>query len=631
MQKRSVVAFLVGTALVISSFANPQVPKNLPNDQYTQSAKLTVEGGGGGAHFGYPVAIDGDMIVVGAAEADSGGVTDAGAVYVYVKQGSGWFDMVQVAVLTASDKRAGDGFGRAVAIDGDTIVVGAPTADPGGVSNAGAAYYFTKPPTGWAGNLTETGKLFASDNEVEDDFGFSVAIDGSVIAVGALDVDVGSESWAGVVYLYLNNGAGWSGIVEDARLYASDYASGDWFGYCVDIDGDVIAVGAKYADPGGYASGSAYVFVKPAGGWVTMTESAKLLESNPESSDRFGGRIGISGDTIVIGADGDNPNGHMNAGAAFIYEKPLLGWRGQLYETAQLTSSEKENNDWNGLGTSVAIDGDLVVVGSRMQDSDGVADAGVAYIFEKPIGGWQDMTETDSVTAMDKQAGDEFGVAAAISGTDIVVGAWYGDTGGQIDAGSAYVFDNSGSYYQIFVSNAAQDGYVFESKESSEAGGVANSSLKILMLGDSELRQQSRAVLSFNTSSLPENIIITSVVLKIRKWSLGSGNPFLTLKPLIVDIRNLYFGSSAAFVPSDFQAAASLNRAGTFGPSRWGWYSSSLRSTAFSFVNLNGTTQFRLRFALDDDNDSQADYVTFFSGNAEIKYRPVLIVKYKIP
>ncbi|NTW36765.1 MAG: FAD-binding protein, partial [Syntrophobacteraceae bacterium] len=331
---------------------------------------------------------------------------------------------------------AGDGFGRALAMDGDTIVVGAPTADPGGVSNAGAAYYFTKPVGGWAGTLTETGKLFASDNEEEDDFGFSVAIDGDVIAVGALDVNVGAELWAGVVYLYTNPGTGWSGASEDARLYASDGLSGDWFGYSVDIEGDVIAIGSRYSDPGGlYAAGSAYVFVKPVSGWVTMTESAKLLDSAPAVSDRFGVRIGISGDVIVIGAEGDDPAGNVDAGAAFVFEKPVGGWAGQIYETARLTSANKESNPWNGFGVSVAILGDTIVVGSLLQDAGGLTDPGVAYIFDKPVTVWQDMTETYSISAADKQAADQFGSYVAIGETGVVIGAWMENPGGVVDAG----------------------------------------------------------------------------------------------------------------------------------------------------------------------------------------------------
>lgn len=639
MNPRRISLSFAAITLVVTSFVNlPDSARSQAKglaDLYAQSAKLTVEGAGGGAHFGTWVAVDGNVIAVGAPEADVDGVVDAGAVYVYVRTAGGWSDMVQTAVLTASDKRAGDGFGRAVAMDGDTIVVGAPTADPGGVSNAGAAYYYTKPIGGWAGTLTETGKLFASDNEVEDDFGFSVAIDGDVIAIGAPDVDVGAEAWAGVVYLYLNPGTGWSGVSEAARLYASDGLEGDWFGYSVDIDGDVIAIGSKYSDPGLlYAAGSAYVFEKPLSGWVTMTESAKLLDSTPAANDRFGGRIGISGDVIVIGADGDDPDGNIDAGAAFVFEKPAGGWTGQYYETALLTSANKESNAWKGFGISAAILGDVIVVGSCLQDASGLSDAGVAYIFDKPVTGWQDMTETYSISAADAQAADEFSVSAAIGETGVVIGAWMENPGGVVDAGSAYIFEFSevDLQYQSFRSIAGQDGWILESRETSGAGGIVNSTQMVFMLGDSIRNQQYRAILSFNTGNLPDNAVVISALLNIRIWKLVGGNPFLTHKPLIVDIRQPFFAANIWLEPPDFQAVPRLSRGGTFKPAaNWGWYSAPLVTGAFPFINLRGTTQLRLRFALDDDNDLLADYAVFLSGNAARHLSPVLIIKYMVP
>lgn len=630
--------FLGAMALVVSSFIS--IPASAIGDfksifHFSQSAKLTMDAPGSEDHFGTWVAVDGNVIVIGAPDADVDEVVDAGAVYVYVRQSGGWYDTVQSAVLTASDKRAGDGFGRSVAIDGDTIVVGAPTADPGGSINAGAAYFFTKPAGGWAGNLTETGILAASDNEQEDDFGFSVAIDGDVIAVGALDVDVESQRWAGVVYLYLNNGAGWNGAAEDARLFASKPQQGDWFGYCIDIDGDVIAVGSKYSDPGGlYAAGSAYVFVKPAGGWVTMTEDARLLDSEPAVSDRFGGRIGISGDVIVVGADGDNPDGKVDAGAAFVFEMPVGGWVGTLNEKARLTSTVKESNPWNGFGTSAAILGEVIVVGSRLQNSGGITNAGVTYVFHKPASGWQDMTQSYAITASDLQAGDEFGISAAIGETGVVVGAWQEDPLGVADAGSAYVFEykDAGFKYKTFRSSAAQDGWILESGERTGTGKVVDSSTAVIVVGDSKNNRQYRAILSFNTGGLPEDAVLLSAVLKVKIILTTEGNPFVTLKPLVADIRQPFFGAIPGLESADFQAAAGLNRAGVFRVvSSWGWYSASLTDSALAFINPAGTTQFRLRFVLDDDNDSEADWAAFSSGEAAFDLRPVLIVKYSVP
>jgi len=203
-----------------------------------------------------------------------------------------------------------------------------------------------------------------------------------------------------------------------------------------------------------------------------------------------------------------------------------------------------------------------------------------------------------------------------------------------VDAGSAYVFEFSDVdlHYQSFTSIPAQDGWILESRETSGTGGVVNSTQAMFMLGDSVRNQQYRAVLSFNTGSLPDHAVVISALLKIRIWQLVKGNPFLTHKPLIADIRQPFFATDVWLEPPDFQSAAGLNRAGTFrAMPNWGWYSAPLAPGAFPFINLGGTTQLRLRFALDDDNDLQADYATFLSGNAALSLRPVLIIKYAVP
>ncbi len=154
----------------------------------------------------------------------------------------------------------------------------------------------------------------------------------------------------------------------------------------------------------------------------------------------------------------------------------------------------------------------------------------------------------------------------------------------------------------------------------------------MFMLGDLIHNQQYRAVLSFNTGSLPDNAVVISALLKIRVLSLAHGNPFVTYKPLIADIRQPFFGGFGGLEAADFQSVAGLNRAGIFrAVPNWGWYSAPLAPGAFSFINPRGTTQFRLRFALGDDNDLQADYATFLSGNAALRLRPVLIIKYAVP
>ncbi len=160
-----------------------------------------------------------------------------------------------------------------------------------------------------------------------------------------------------------------------------------------------------------------------------------------------------------------------------------------------------------------------------------------------------------------------------------------------------------------------------------------NSDGSVFFVGDNAANRQYRAILSFDTAALPDNATVASVTLKIRKAGLVGTNPFKTLGNIVVDVRKGVFSDSAALQAGDFQAAANRGAAMTIpnAPSG-GWYSRSLSPSYFSYINLTGVTQFRLRFAKDDNNNLAADYLKFFSGNAATAAnRPTLIVKYYVP
>jgi hypothetical protein len=181
-------------------------------------------------------------------------------------------------------------------------------------------------------------------------------------------------------------------------------------------------------------------------------------------------------------------------------------------------------------------------------------------------------------------------------------------------------------------SAGAYDGWVLESAETSNHGGTLNAGVITFNLGDSASNRQYRAILHFNTSSLPDTAVITKAVLKIKKQGKVGTNPFTTHKKIAVDIRKGVFGS-AALQLIDFQRAASKNLVGLIAshPQTGGWYFANITATGYPFLNLTGITQFRLRFQLDDNNDLNADFLKFFSGNTTIADRPVLIVDYSAP
>jgi CSLREA domain-containing protein len=185
---------------------------------------------------------------------------------------------------------------------------------------------------------------------------------------------------------------------------------------------------------------------------------------------------------------------------------------------------------------------------------------------------------------------------------------------------------------RTFKSIGADDGWILESTETSAVGGALNASATTFNLGDGAADKQYRAVLSFDTSYIPNTAVITRIKLKIKKQGLVGTNPFNILGGLKVDMRAPSFGA-AALTPGDFQALAGRTAVATFGAVPVdNWYSAILNGQARNYLNKTGLTQFRLYFAVGDNNDNGADAMKFFSGNhATIGLRPTLIIEYYVP
>jgi len=184
-----------------------------------------------------------------------------------------------------------------------------------------------------------------------------------------------------------------------------------------------------------------------------------------------------------------------------------------------------------------------------------------------------------------------------------------------------------------YYSTGLYDGWILESTENSTVGGTKDSTSTVFRLGDDASDKQYRAILSFNTASLPDNAIFKKITLKIKKQGLTGLNPFSGFNGLKVDIRKPYFGTTGSLVTGDFQAAAGKSAIATFGATPVSnWYSASIGSTSYSYINKTGTTQFRLRFYLGDNDNASADYMKFFSGNyTTVAARPTLIIEYNTP
>lgn len=355
--------------------------------------------------FGFSIAVDDDLAVVGAYLDESDGqtgVNNAGRAYVY--------NITTGALITALDNpnpNDSDIFGRSVAIDGNTVVVGAPQDESDGdtgVANAGRAYVF---------NATTGALITALDNPIPtsgDNFGIGVGISGTLAIVGA----------------YADESDGNTGVVNAGRAYVYDATTGslvtaldnpspnavDLFGWSVSIDGNTAVVGAYQDESDGGTgvtqAGRAYVFNATTGALITALEVP-----TPGGNEFFGKSISISGNLVAVGAsqDGAYGSGGFISGRAYVY----YASSGVLVST--LNKPDPNPNEL--FGESISIDGNIVVVGAPSNQISGLGVMGGAYAFDATTGLL--LQELDNPSP--GPTGDAFGMSVAISGDSAVVGA----------------------------------------------------------------------------------------------------------------------------------------------------------------------------------------------------------------
>lgn len=276
---------------------------------WSQQAKLKASDAAATDYFGVAVAAGGDTIAVGA-HADDDGASNAGSVYVFDRTGTAW---TQTQKLTASDRAANDNFGRAIAMHGDTLLVGSPNDDDG-ASNAGSVYVFERV----SGTWSQTAKLVATAPGVNAYLGFSVAIDGDTALAGAYrDSTVTTDQ--GSAFVFVRASGTWS---QQARLDATDGATTDRFGQSVAIFGDLAAVGSPQADPKGSNSGATYVFGRSG---TTWTEQQKLEADDGVANDAFGFAVAMDATTVVSGAYGDDDRGGASGAVYALALRKTLG------------------------------------------------------------------------------------------------------------------------------------------------------------------------------------------------------------------------------------------------------------------------------------------------------------------
>ena len=328
--------------------------------------------------------------------------------------------------LLADDGAADDRFGYSVAVSGNLAVVGA-LSDDDPAGNSGSAYIFENGPAGW----TQVTKLLPNDGEPWSGFGVSVAMDGNTVVIGS------SSRWSdvyerGAAYIFQDAGAGWSQVAklvseEDPNNPTPGYS----FGRRVAISGNTAVVGSPYEHTGDYTDGevgAAYVYEDNGAGW---TRTARLLPDDVNAYyDRFGWSVGVSGDTVMVGAPADylikknaEDDQQVPQNSVYFFERDESGW-------AKTDKLSFEAMGFIGeFGSALDIDGNRAIVGDYYWQFE---DIGRSHILENNGDGWEIV---DTLMANDPLVYDNFGGNVALSGSTALVA--------DSDAGIVYLFEKT--------------------------------------------------------------------------------------------------------------------------------------------------------------------------------------------
>lgn len=366
------------------------------------------------ARAGRSVAIDGDFVLVGA-PGDSVRGSGAGAVHVFRRSAGVWaFE----ETIRPPGTLAGDSFGEAVAVSNGVALIGAPGDDNVG-SGAGLVYVFAHGSTGWSEQQTFTGSLVGAG----DAFGASIAMDGDTAVIGAhRDDSVAND--CGTAYVMKRGSSFWG---EQAQLLAPDASANDQFGVSVALSGNLAVVGAPAADPNGVNSGVVYVFERTGSVW----DAGVALPSVGNSwFDSFGQSVDTDGTRVVVGAPGDDSIA-VDAGGAWSFVRSGGSWAVEGAFAPQLSGGER-------LGTSIAILGDTLLVGAAGESYSNTED-GSLHAAEWGGLSWVPAERTGNAAG---GVSDSLGSSLAVDGDLVVVGVPLIDNG-VVDSGAAWLFSTS--------------------------------------------------------------------------------------------------------------------------------------------------------------------------------------------
>lgn len=445
------------------------------------------------SEFGSALALGSNLAAVGAHFKNAPGALRAGAVYVFRNLSGAW---LQTSKLVPPTPEAEQGFGDAIALTSNTLVVGSPQRDVDGHTNAGNVYVYRSFDFGW---LLAT-VLTAPSNAAGDRFGADVAIVGDRLFVGAPGRSSAAVPHCGAVYVFALSGSTW---VYSQTLRASDRATDDGFGghlAIATVNGQrQLMIGAPGADlPNALDAGAAYVFSDNGAG--SYAQAQKLTASDPTMAAHFGGAVGALNARAVVGAAGLS----AQRGAAYVFDHQA----GAFVQVVKLTATDVAANDL--VGDAVAVSGlGAVLVGAPGTEVDpAVSEGGAVHVFGESSG-WSEVVR---LAASERTASDQFGQDVSLSG----------DWAAIVSAGRADVLRRDAGFWSLTQQFGMPDGYVISN--------VALSGDRLAVFG--------------------KHVAPDSPVGRIDVYALGATGSWALEQTLIPDLANGAFPAEAANTPN---------------------------------------------------------------------------------
>lgn len=385
-----------------------------------ESAKLSAPDGAEWDRFGNAVALDGDTAIVGSFRDKNSNGEYAGAVYVFELQNGAW---EMTTKLTAQDRKKNASFGERVALSGDRAIVSAPTEPHSDTQARGAAYIYHRSGGEWQLEADLRPVARVEDNH----FGSAVAIDDDLALVGDKGGPTDAGEQTGVMYAFSRSSGDWQ---REDVFWPDNDSVDQQFGSAISLDGDNALIGAHETEVAGQnRAGVAYVFSRTDDGWQ---QESTLVADDVNRVDQFGSALSLAGETAVISSptDEDPYADDLPVGSAYVFSRTGDGWQ-------QQTKLMGDEGQTHVFGSAVRLRENITFIGAAGDEANG-ENAGAVFVFTKSSDGWQRETK---VLPEDGDSEDLFGNAIDVAERTLLVGATKDEQPNGKLSGSAYVYE----------------------------------------------------------------------------------------------------------------------------------------------------------------------------------------------